>query len=576
MSLFREAYCGGYECLVSWADLLDRINVYPVADADTGTNLRISLAPLRDVHRDKAKLIEQLSFSATGNSGNIAASFFTEFLKTECFTDLAQNAQAGRESAWRSVLNPKPGTMLTVFDSLSESLHNPEITQESAYSLINPTLQKAVLSTVQLLPDLKLACVVDSGALGIFIFMAGFFQILAGKQQVSCPVAQLFQGKLTIANTFETKLTGSYCVDTLINTDQAPAEYGERISKLGESVVLVPGKSQLKIHIHTKNPDTLKGEIASFGKIVQWSAEEIDAGSKSSALAGKTKPAIHIVTDAAGSISRQVAEKLGITLLDSYIITGEESRPESLFGAEEIYSLMRSSVKVTTAQPSTFERYQHYQSLLAEFTTVLYLCVGSAYTGNYETVSNWKKEHDTEGSLKVFDTGAASGKLGCIAMITARYATATSSPEKVLKFAQKVIDTCQEYIFIDQLKYLVAGGRLSKTSGFFGDLLHMKPVISPTRDGAQKVGVVKKQADQVEFALNKLAENLQHDTQGFIMLQYSDNKTWVKDVLRKTIHNLYPEAEITCTPLSLTSGVHMGPGTWAMAFLPDWRNFATC
>ena len=575
MSLFREAYCGGYECLVSWADLLDRINVYPVADADTGTNLRISLASLRDVHLDKAKLIEQLSFSATGNSGNIAASFFKEFLKAESFADLPTSVHAGRENAWKSVLHPKSGTMLTVFDSLCQALGNPAITQESASALIRPALQESVLSTGQMLPDLKLAGVVDSGALGIFIFLDGFFQILAGKQQVVCQVTHLFQGKLTIADAFETKLTGSYCVDTLIDTRQSAAEFTERISQLGESVVVLPGKSHLKIHIHTTNPETLRDELASFGQIIQWSDEQIDADRKTAVASGKSKPAIHIVTDAAGSISRQTAEKLGITLLDSYIITKEESRPESLCSAEEIYSLMRSSAKVNTAQASTFERYQHYQSVLSQFSTVLYLCVGSVYTGNYATVCNWKKEHDAENSLKVFDTGAASGKLGSIAMITARYATATSSPEKVLKFAQKAIDTCQEYIFIDQLKYLAAGGRLSKTSGFFGDLLHMKPVISPTKDGAQKVGIVRNQAAQVEFALSKLAEQLHHDTQGFIMLQYSDNKAWVNDVMRETIHKLYPKSETICTPLSLTSGVHMGPGTWAVAFLPDWRRFAT-
>ena len=576
MSLFREAYCAGYECLVSWADLLDRINIYPVADADTGTNLRITLAPLRDVHRDTAKLIEQLSFSATGNSGNIAASFFRDFLKAECFADLGKNAAAGRENAWKSVLNPKPGTMLTVFDRLSEGLCNPEITQESACNSLRKTLHEAVLSTEQLLPDLQLAGVVDSGALGIFIFLDGFFQILARKQQVFCPVSQLFQGKLTIADSFESQLTGIYCVDTLIATHQAPIEYSKRISKLGESVVLVPGESHLKIHIHTKNPDTLKGDLASFGKIVQWSDKAIDAESKTTVAAEKSKTAINIVTDAAGSIPCQTAEKLGITLLDSYVITGDNSRPESLFSREEIYSLMRSGAKVTTAQASTFERHQHYQSLLAQFSTVLYLCVGSAYTGNYQTVSSWKKENDKENALKVFDTGAASGKLGSIAIMTARYARETSSPDKVLEFAQKAIDTCQEYIFIDQLKYLVAGGRLSKTNGFFGDLLHLKPVISPTKEGAQKVGVVRNQAAQMEFALRKLAENLHHDATLFIMLEYSDNKAWVEGVMRETIQTLYPKCEIICTPLSLTAGVHMGPGTWGLTFLPEWRDLATC
>jgi len=575
MSVLREAYCGAYEALVSWCDLLDRINVYPVADADTGTNLRISLSPLRNLQKDKIKLIDQLSCSAIGNSGNIAAAFFKEFLLAETFAELPVAAQRGRDTAWESVLEPKSGTMLTVFDSLAETLNSTEVSQESAPDLIGKNLQNAVLSTTQILPSLEQAGVVDSGALGMFVFLDVFFQILAGKKKIACPVTELFQGKLTIADSFESEMTGSYCVDTIIDTQKSLTESIEKISTLGDSVVVVPEQSHLKVHIHTDNPETLRRKLSSIGCIVQWSDEAIDTAKRPYSSALTSAQAIHIVTDAAGSISREAAESLGITLLDSYIIAGNESRPESLFSAAEIYSLLQNGVKVSTGQASIFERHQHYSSLLEQYESVLYLCVGSVYTGNFETVTAWKRDNDPENRLQVLDSGTASGKLGVIAMITARYAAATKSPDAVVHFAQQAIDTCEEYIFIDQLKYLAAGGRLSKTNSFFGDLLRMKPVVVPSKDGARKVGVVRNQAAQVEFAMDRLNSKLNRDSSGLIMLQYSDNKEWVDVVMKQTIQHMFPQIEVITMPLSLTSGVHMGPGTWAVAFMPDWRDCAS-
>lgn len=144
-----------------------------------------------------------------------------------------------------------------------------------------------------------------------------------------------------------------------------------------------------------------------------------------------------------------------------------------------------------------------------------------------------------------------------------------ANAEELIAFAKQAMNICEEYVFIDELKYLVAGGRLSKTSGFFGDFLHMKPIITPTSKGAQKVGVVRSRKGQLAFALEKLQNTFQKTDLPLIMLQYSDNLEWVKNVVQPHVLELFPRAEILLTPLSLTSGVHMGPGTWSVAFSPE-------
>jgi len=115
----QSAFAAGYERLSAWADLLDLINVFPVADADTGSNLRISLAPLHRLDGGTDVTVKRLLASASGNSGNIACGFFTAFIVENPSKDFFMAAKAGRDRAWQAVADPKPGTMLTVFDELS-------------------------------------------------------------------------------------------------------------------------------------------------------------------------------------------------------------------------------------------------------------------------------------------------------------------------------------------------------------------------------------------------------------------------------------------------------------------------
>ena len=205
------------------------------------------------------------------------------------------------------------------------------------------------------------------------------------------------------------------------------------------------------------------------------------------------------MTDAAGSVTRQDSRELDLTLLDSYIIAGEKSLPETLFSPAELYLIMRQGVRISTSQASVFERHQYYQRVLTQYPRVLYLCVGSVFTGNYDVAVEWKARNDPDDRLTVIDTGAASGRLGAIVIASARYAAQTNDPAAVINFAQRAVEKCEEYVFLDRLKYLAAGGRLAKSSAFFGDMLHVKPVISPTAEGARKVGAVKNRNGQLKY-----------------------------------------------------------------------------
>jgi uncharacterized protein len=564
----QPAFALGYERMAAWSDLLDAINVYPVADADTGRNLVVSLAPLHRFGPDPADTVRRLLVSATGNSGNIACGFFAGFIGGGPAVDLPTAARTGRDRARQAIADPMPGTMLTVLDELvryfEEFPHPP-----TDFPGLADALERAVHSTGDTLPDLQAAGVVDAGALGLFLFMEGFFGGLDGRPYEFRPVTEMFGGKCRLPAGYTAgRSPEGACVDTVVRVGRGDMSSAVNLTGLGSSLVVQRDEERVKIHIHTRQPGALRKALERTGEVERWS--EGDLTPSPARVRDRTHaPAIHIVTDGAGSITREEADELGITLLSSYILVGNRSLVETLVAPEELYRSMRAGVKVTTAQASVFERHQSCQSLLGRYDRVLYLCVGSVYTGNHAVVSAWKRDHDPGDRLTVIDTGLASGRLGVVARATARAALEATAPEQVIGFARAAVLKSEEYIFLDRLRYLAAGGRLSKTGGFLGDLLQVKPVITPTPQGAVKVGTARTRRDQLEFALSRLDRGLPRDAGGLILLEYSDTREWVRQAVLPEIRSRFAKADVTLCPLSLTSGAHMGPGTWGVAFLPD-------
>jgi fatty acid-binding protein DegV len=171
--------------------------------------------------------------------------------------------------------------------------------------------------------------------------------------------------------------------------------------------------------------------------------------------------------------------------------------------------------------------------------------------------------------MTILDTGVASGKLGLVARAVAEFSLNVSDSLRVIAFAKGAIQNVQEYIFLDTLQFLAAGGRTSMTSAFFGDVFHIKPIISPYPDGARKIGVVRSLRDQVKFAFHRLEQNILEDQKATLLLEYSDNKEWLEGEIKPEIERRFPLVQVIIQPLSLTSAAHMGPGSWGMAFLKE-------
>lgn len=574
--LFSAPFAAGYARMAAWAELLDEINVFPVADGDTGRNLCISLTPLREMAgRPMGTTVDQLIRAATGNSGNIAAAFLTEFLRADTPEALPRAAADGARRAREAIAAPCGGTMLDIFDALAANLVSANGAAPPVSERLLPPLIKAVQDTTAQLPALSRARVIDAGALAMYLFFEGYFSELDG---ISLPLGSLpdafgemsRHGTKTPLSAAPDLTSQEVCINAMIRpmAGVGETELRRRLGQLGESVVALGGGGEsLKVHLHASDLHAATDLLDGLGSVEAISEE---------ALYGEvpTSPPlapgpIHIMTDAAGSCSRQQARQLGVTLLDSFVVGTGAAVPETLLDPEAVYRRMRAGVPTSTAQASNLERHQRYGATLERFGRVLYLSVGSSYTGNVAAAQQWQASNDAEGHLTVLDTGAASGKLGLIAQTVARFASSAHSAETVIAYARKVIDTCGELVFLDQLKYLAAGGRISKTSRFFGDLFKIKPVVTPTATGVEKVAVVRRTSDQLPLAVEHLDAALGKATAPVLLLQYTDNRERVETEIQTALQERFPTAEILLTPLSLTAGVHMGPGTWAVAWLPE-------
>lgn len=574
----RKSLADGGAAVAAWADVLDRINVFPVPDGDTGRNLVLSLSPLRDASASDAAMVEKLLLSARGNSGNIGCAFVRALLDPSAGASLAERCAVGAERARRAVANPQPGTMLSVLDALAAAARDG--IGPATVPVLSHHLAEVVRATQGVQESLRRARVVDSGALGMLVFLDGALRSYFALGDDDA-LARTFQSLVR----FDRKGAApdaehGVCIDAVLRLRAGVSVPDDELARIGSEVVALREGDLWKIHLHAAELDKARAALVEVGEVVAWSWDDLERQTAESPVVA-AEGEVHVVTDGAASLSRRQAEALGVTLLDSHVDLGERSWPETRLDPDDVYRAMRRGVRVLTAQASAHERHLCYQRLTTQWKNVVYVCVGSVYTGNYGVARAWCLDHGNSGHMTVVDSGAASGRLAVAVRAAALMARTGSDPAAIVTFAQAALAKAEEYIFVERLEYLARGGRLSKTGAWFGDALGLAPVVSPFPDGARKVGLLRKPSARIDFACARVKKALSVGG-GYLLVEYTDNRAWVEGEVLPRLRQAAPKATVEVGPLSLTTGVHTGPGTWAIAFLPgeqDWRvrmEIATC
>ena len=290
-----QALTAGYRCLERYRDPINALNVYPVPDGDTGTNMMLTMAAGMEKWSQSggsnagevAALIADGTFwEARGNSGVILSQFFKGIAqgleeKEVCSgRDLAQSFRAATQAAYRSVGNPVEGTMLTVIRCVAEALEarleqdKDDVDVLTLWEAAFTTSKEALDTTPSLLPKLQEAGVVDAGGMGIVVILGGAYHHLTGQETdqidlgLTIAAGSIDPSRLasvSVESDFLDSTTESqwgYCTQFMIqgeglDIDQVRAD----LAGIAESLVIIGDERFIKVHVHLEDP----GSALSYG-----------------------------------------------------------------------------------------------------------------------------------------------------------------------------------------------------------------------------------------------------------------------------------------------------------------------
>ena len=285
---FRRMIAGSYRAFLREHEYINSLNVYPVPDGDTGTNMLLTLgavaraveeAPRDGIGSLSKRAADSAIMGARGNSGVIFSQLFRGIArglsgKQEATSDeIGKAFQYGVLYAYRAVARPVEGTILTVAKGIAKGAHRA-VRERLPFDEILIEAVRAgreeLKRTPELLPVLKSAGVVDAGGQGLITFLAGCLEGLVGVY--AGPEAD-FQNMLTTSPLADEAtelpdLVHPYCTEFLINGSEVPfAEIRRQLDGLGESVVLAEGSGFVKVHIHTAHPGQVLEAAISWGTL---------------------------------------------------------------------------------------------------------------------------------------------------------------------------------------------------------------------------------------------------------------------------------------------------------------------
>ena len=299
-SKLKGAFLAGASLLYQNKDYINELNVFPVPDGDTGTNMSMTLksacdavnAVSDDDVEEVCKAIASGSLrGARGNSGVIMSQIlrgFTNHLKTEKeITEklFLESIEKAKETAYKAVVKPKEGTILTVIAALAEKadeVKNENISYIEKLEKIVEYGDEVLQKTPDMLPILKEAGVVDSGGQGLIYFARGVLSYLKGEK-----IDIAFDGKsngkssnINLKVVEDQDIKFGYCTECIINTatkfkENATDEIIEYLSSIGDSLVVVGDDVYIKIHVHTNHPGRVFEKGLEYGFLTNLKVDNL-------------------------------------------------------------------------------------------------------------------------------------------------------------------------------------------------------------------------------------------------------------------------------------------------------------
>ena len=590
--LFGRLVTAGARWVCAHREELNRINVFPVVDGDTWTNMAATLRAVAMAVQKSGGVqlpatakaaAEGCLMGARGNSGMILCHVFSslsagigeqESLEPRELVRILRTAAA---DLYRAIETPVEGTILTVLrDSTAKAELDECADVEHLISVLVREARIALERTPDQLEALKRAQVVDSGALGYVYFVEGMLREVQGQplpsmgEEVSTATAR--------AKVHEESPAYRYCTEVVIES-RSPLTTG-RLRNLfrshGDSLIPLLTGRLAKIHIHTNEPQEVFALAGTLGQVVKTKVEDMRSQShgmfhEEEAVAAGVRIRTRIVTDSTCDLPNEVLSQLGVPSVPLLVRFGDEQMRDraDILPDEFIHRLTTSSVHPSTSAPSPedfSQAYNRLDPLLEPDGEILCLHISNKLSG---TSSAAKMAGDRRASgprVLLYDASFASAPFGLLVLKAVELSRKGHTAAEIMAELDRMKPNTNILFVLDTLEYMKRGGRISWGQAFLGNLLDLKPILK-FEDGKMVAHAKSRGREKARArVLDDLQKTIPKDRPVRFMLVHSGRPDLLVPVEKFLQKNFQVKELLSCAAGAVIS-THTGPGAWGVAWM---------
>lgn len=491
---FTNALLSATTNVINARTVLNEMNVFPVADSDTGNNLVFLMKSLQNSlmkdHGDVKELLSDLALSAfkgaRGNSGMIFANYINGIEKnyhtrTNVLDDLRSAFYYGVNQAYDAVLDPQEGTILSVMKDYSNAIFNKTITLDEALSIAHESLIK----TKEIHPVLKKNQVIDAGAKGFYLFISGMTQSLLEATVIETQVEeQLYHDDLS--ENLTSKPEFKYCFEVTINKSYSLSEINGYIKTLGDSIVVASSGDSTKIHIHTDYPSFVINKAQELGEVTNLKVENMNEQYYGSS----NKSDIAIVTDSIADLPQSVIDSnTNVYVLPLSILVNDlEHYDKVTITNEEVIGLANNpAYSVSSSMVNEYQVSELITRLEENYKSVLFISVASKLSGTYQLINNTLRKYKGSLNAYVVDSLQNSVAQGLLVEYAIDLINEDKDFNEIVEEIEKAKRRTSIYVLVSDLNPMIKSGRVPSKLGNFLKKIKLLPIITLSETGEGKL-----------------------------------------------------------------------------------------
>lgn len=526
--LIYKSFIIGAKNVISEKNDLNAINVFPVPDGDTGTNLASLMLTI--IERSKMgetldetmqSIVDAAIVGARGNSGIIFASYINGFAvglqKAEPdLNAIIETTETAYDYAYHAISKPVEGTMITVMRAWAHALKEFKKATTNAIELFLrafEVLKEELANTPEKLQVLKDNHVVDAGAKGFVHFIEGFIKGLKG-EDVSIEQHDTIE-ELHVDHLEESQFR--YCTEALVRGEDLDVDLlREKLEGFGDSLVVAGSTKTVRIHIHTDKPQDVFSYLDGFARIAE---QKVDDMKRQFEAANHKKYPIALVTDSIADLPSELVDHYQIHQIPINLHMNDSDYLDKVtIQSSRFYELMDSlKVYPTSAQPNIKSLENFFSFLTTYYKDILVVTVSEKMSGTYHSFTEAAKKF-TNHNISVVNSKQNSGAEGLLVLKAAKLIEEGKSLTEVVESLNSYISKSKILVSVKVLKYMIRSGRLTKVSGTLANLMHLKPVISINEEGA---GIIFAKALSVDSADKKIYQHMKEMVETYGIESYS-------------------------------------------------------